>query len=133
MTDAPRITVLIIDDNPVDRQTYRRFLEEASPAYLVHEARDGRSGLDAVDLLQPDCVLLDLKLTDQSGYEVLDRLAGEGSLRRIPVVMLSGLTMKALADGARSLGAHSYLIKGRFDKKELDNTVRAALACERGQ
>lgn len=126
MTTA--LTVLIIDDNPVDRQIYRRMLEAASSDYRLHEAEDGATGISAAQSLHPDCVLLDLKLTDQSGFEVLLALVREPEKPAMPVVMLSGATQKVLADGACDLGAHSYLIKGQIESGELDRTIREAVA-----
>ncbi len=61
------LSVLLIDDSPADRLIYRRFLEQSSTGYLVHEAEDGASGLEAAARLQPDCFLLDLRLSGESG------------------------------------------------------------------
>ena len=65
------LRVLLSDDSPTDRQIYRRFLEQSATEYLVHEANDGATGLEAAARLQPDCILLDLRLSGESGYEVL--------------------------------------------------------------
>ena len=129
MTKTDSITVLIIDDNPVDRMTYRRYLENTSSKYIVHEAEDGTKGIESADFLQPDCVLLDLRLADQSGFEVLIALVGENAATpHIPVIMMSGTTAPSLVDGALSFGAYSYLLKGRFGQDILDETIQAAIA-----
>lgn len=121
------VNILLIDDSPEDRQIYRRFLEQSSMDYVVHEAEDGASGLEAAARLQPDCILLDLRLGEESGYEVLFALKDQDCLRRIPVIMLTGADWTALEAGARSLGAISYLVKGKIDASGLDCAIRSAL------
>ena len=127
MTDR-KVKVLIIDDSEVDRYTYSRYLLQASPDYEVHEAEDGDTGLALAETLDPDCVLLDLRLKERSGYEVLRELVGEGAPPRRAVVMVTVLTWDALQKGARSLGAAGFLIKGRTDPAGLDKAVRQAIA-----
>jgi DNA-binding NarL/FixJ family response regulator len=128
------ISVLLIDDNPIDREVHRRFLEQSSTDYVVHEAEDGASGIDAAARLQPDCVVLDLKLSDQSGFEVLIRLVGEEPSPKMPVIMLTTSVSNLLADGALSFGAQHYLIKGRFQPDQLDQAIKEAIAqCKKTQ
>lgn len=127
MPDEKRTKVLIIDDNEVDRYTYRRYLEQASSEYEVHEAEDGRTGLMLAETVDPDCVLLDLRLHNQSGYEVLRELVGDDAPPKRPVIMLTVLAWDALQQGARSLGATGYLVKGRTDAAALDKAIRQAI------
>jgi DNA-binding NarL/FixJ family response regulator len=122
------LKVLLIDDNPIDRENHRRFLEQCSTDYVVHEAVDGASGIKAAARLHPDCVVLDLKLPDQSGFEVLVQLVGEEPPPKMPVVMLTTSVSNLLADGALSFGAQSYLLKGRFQPDQLDQAIRQAIA-----
>src|SRR5690349_8006980 len=67
-------TVLIVDDHPSFRASARRMLE-ADGYEVVGEAADGRSALDAVRQLQPEVVLLDIRLPDVDGFQVAKRLA----------------------------------------------------------
>lgn len=122
-----RIKVLIIDDSEVDRYTFRRHLQQTSPDYELHEAADGKTGLDVAAAIQPDCVLLDLKLQEQSGYEVLYQLVGMESPPKLPVLMLSALGGDALKRGAEMLNASGYLVKNRTDAAALDRAIREAM------
>lgn len=119
--------VLIIDDSETDRYLYRRYLEQLSPEYEVHEAKDGPTGVALAEALQPDCVLLDLRLEGQSGYEVLRELVGDEGPPKRPVIMLSALMWEALQHGARSLGASHYLVKGQTNAAKLDKAIREAI------
>lgn len=127
MSEPNRIVMLIIDDNQVDRHTYRRYLEHASAEYEVHEAEDAKSGLDLVRQLRPNCVLLDLRLNQDSGFEILSELAQPQSQPQLPVIMLTAASWKPLEQGALSLGAYAYLVKGRTDADTLDRTIREAI------
>ncbi len=119
--------VLIIDDNEVDRYLFRHFLEQRPSEYEVHEAEDGERGLVLVEQINPDCVLLDLRLRSQSGYEVLREIVGDEPPPKRPVIMLSELGWTAFAKGAKSLGAYTYLIKSKTDADLLTRTIREAI------
>lgn len=120
--------VLIIDDNEVDRYLYRRFLEQRPAEYEVHEAEDGERGLVLVEQIDPDCILLDLRLRSESGYEVLRAIVGDEPPPKRPVIMLSELGWTAFARGARSLGAYTYLVKSKTDATLLTQTIREAIS-----
>ena len=120
--------VLIIDDSDTDRFLYRHYLEKNAHSYEVHEAADGEAGLRLVDTLNPDCILLDLNLLEQSGYEVLGRLVGLERPPKRSVIILTGLGQDILMDGALSLGATDFLLKGQADAAALDAAIQKALA-----
>src|SRR5262245_66201698 len=61
-------TVLIVDDHPSFRASARAMLE-SDGFFVVGEAEDGASALEAVDLLHPDVVVLDVQLPDMSRSE----------------------------------------------------------------
>ncbi|OQW32293.1 MAG: hypothetical protein A4E19_19900 [Nitrospira sp. SG-bin1] len=122
------VNVLLIDDSSEDRHIYRRFLERLPTNYVVHEAKDGASGVEAAARLEPDCIILDLKLPDQSGFEVLVQLVGEDPPPKIPVIMLTSSVSDTLSKGALWFGAQQYLIKGRFEAEQLDQAIRDAVA-----
>jgi PleD family two-component response regulator len=124
--------VLIIDDNAADRSAYRSFLEPFG-SYLVHEAEDGEMGLAMARQLLPNCILLGLKLKDQSGLEVLAKLMDKTSTSAIPVIMISTGIAKVVVDAALSFGASHFLIKGKFDATALDAAIRASVATSTSQ
>jgi two-component system sensor histidine kinase/response regulator len=133
MSERNRIVLLIIDDNQVDRHIYRRYLEHASAEYEVHEAEDAKSGLDLARQLRPNCVLLDLRLNQESGFEILSELAQPQSQPRLPVIILTAAAWKPLEQGAMSLGAHANLVNGRTDADTLDRTIREAIDFHSGR
>jgi two-component system, sporulation sensor kinase E len=128
MTPSPPPKILIIDDSETDRYLYRRYLGLSTLSYDVHEAHDKASGLALADELDPDCILLDLKLADhESGYEVLQELVGENRPPKRRVIILTVLSLRSLREGALSLGASDFLVKGETDAAALDLAIRQAL------
>ncbi|MEP6476269.1 MAG: response regulator transcription factor [Actinomycetota bacterium] len=69
-----RPTVLIVDDHEAFRTSARALLE-ADGFDVIGEAADGREAVEAVALLRPDVVLLDIQLPDEDGLAVAERLA----------------------------------------------------------
>lgn len=121
------MTILIIDDDSANRSAYRHFLE-TSGGYVIFEAEDGTMGLDMAQHLRPNCILLGLKLKDQSGLEVLVKLMEEASTSTIPVIMISTGITKVVVDAALSFGASHFLIKGKFDATALNAAIRESVA-----
>jgi DNA-binding NarL/FixJ family response regulator len=80
-----RKTILIVDDHPSFRASARRMLE-ADGYDVVGEAADGTSAIDAVRELQPDVVLLDIRLPDVEGFQVAEQLAANGAT---PAIVLT--------------------------------------------
>ncbi|MBT9582054.1 response regulator [bacterium] len=110
--DGPRIhqnfhrTVLIVDDEPSIRRFLRHLLEQEG--YDVLEAGSGQEALTRCQREQPDLVLLDLRLPDMTGFEILSELKRNEETTEIPVVILS--IVQDREEGFR-LGASDYLTK----------------------
>jgi len=114
-----RKTVLIVDDHDGFRESATALLEAEGFA-VVGEAADGAAALAAVERLQPDVVLLDVRLPDIDGFVVAERLA------RVPdpptVVLIS--SREAAAYGSRLQRAPA---RGFLAKRELSGAALAAL------
>jgi DNA-binding response OmpR family regulator len=104
---APRI--LICDDNEVGRALLRRLLMRRG--YLVEEAADGSSAIAAIEESAPDMVLLDLRLPDLDGAEVLRQLRCEHNATELPIIMVSAEDDGEVVAGCLSLGASDYVAK----------------------
>ncbi len=119
-------TILIIDDE-VSLVSSLTFALEAE-GYKVGGAATGESGLQAVTDLHPDLVLLDLRLPDRSGLEVLEAMPRESGEPQVIMISAHGDTRAAVK--AVKMGAADYLTKP-FDLDDLLHTIHTAL--ERGR
>jgi CheY-like chemotaxis protein len=108
---APRQRrVLVVDDDYHVRPTLARLLQRGG--FHVTEAADGRTGLELIERHPPDLVLLDIRMPDIDGYEVLRRLKLNPLHQHIPVVILTASDLgKSAQQRALALGAVRYLEK----------------------
>jgi DNA-binding NarL/FixJ family response regulator len=116
--------VLVVDDDANFRGLVRTLLERA--AFRVEEAADGEETLAAVERELPRLVLLDVRLSETSGYEVYRELR-ERCGNTFPVIFVSGERTDALDRSAGLLlGADDYVVKP-FDPGELITRVQRSL------
>jgi len=111
-----RPRVLVVDDNPVDREAARRLLGRG---YRVIEAADGDEGLARCAAERPGCVLLDHDLPGTKGVDLIPRFARFGC----PVILLTGLDEPPLDRAALEHGAQYYLTKSELTPALLRRTI----------
>ena len=118
------VQVLIVDDNPVDREIYQRFLM-AHPQYACSflETELGMQGLALCRTAHPDCVLLDYQLPDLDGLEFLAQLADEQGVTSIPVIMLTGRGSEIVVAEAMRSGAADYIPKEAVSRESLERAL----------
>jgi DNA-binding NarL/FixJ family response regulator len=114
-----RKTVLIVDDHDGFRESATALLEAEGFA-VVGEAADGAAALAAVERLQPDVVLLDVRLPDIDGFVVAERLACVPDPPR--VVLISSREAAAYSSRLQQTPARGFLAK-----RELSGAALAAL------
>ncbi len=98
--------VLVIDDDPAQRDLMSRFL--AREGFGARTAPDGPSGIALARTLKPKAILLDVMMPGMDGWSVLSALKADPELDRIPVVMVTFASERSLAT---SLGAADYVAK----------------------
>jgi two-component system nitrogen regulation response regulator GlnG len=116
-------TLLLIDDDPdLLRDQVRQVFP--APAHRVKIAHTGTEGLEHAAAVRPDVVLLDLRLPDQSGLDVLKQLRQIDA--RIPVVLVTVARSADSAIEAMRQGAYDYLLKP-LDLQKLDRVIGEAV------
>ena len=101
--------VLVIDDDPVQCMLVREALEHAG--FNSDEANGGVQGLEKIESLQPDLVILDVMMPDLDGFTVCSRLRLDSQTVRLPVLMTTGLDDIASIERAFEVGASDFLTK----------------------
>ena len=120
-------SVLIADDHPLFREAIARVIAGRADLELVAEASDGRAALERIRELEPDVAVIDVRMPELDGSDVLLALRKEG-LRTNVVFLSAFLDAKTVYD-AVAAGAHAYLSK----EAETDEIVTAILAAARGE
>jgi len=128
MESASTCTVLLVEDDPEQLAFWSNALRNCSSHYAVLEAAGGQEGLDLFRQQKVDCVLLDLDLSDSSGFQSLLDLIPDRRRPEIAVLILSRLWNPTLADMALQNGAHAYLIKQHTSVDALDEAIKNAIS-----
>lgn len=110
--------VLYIDDNPDNILLVQRLLKRARPDVQLHTAMTGGDGLRAATDLEPALILLDNRLPNTSGEQILRQLAFTPATAAIPVVILSGDSNQVTVNELLAAGAAEFLTKP-FDIHQL--------------
>jgi phosphoserine phosphatase RsbU/P len=117
--------LLVVDDNDDNRYTLTRRLAREGYVNLT-TANDGKQALELMQARKFDLVLLDIMMPELNGYQVLERLKANASLRDVPVIMISALEEMDSVIRCVELGAEDYLPKP-FDATMLRARVGATL------
>jgi DNA-binding NarL/FixJ family response regulator len=114
-------TVLIVDDHPSFRASARRMLE-ADGYEVVGEAPDGTSAIAAARELQPDVVLLDVRLPDLDGFQVAEQMAANGAA---PAIVLTSSRDRSDFDYEIDAGpAQGFIPKSELSAEAITLLVR---------
>ena len=123
MTSPTRI--LIIDDDELDRMAARRALSRASFTIEVVEASTGEEGLALYATQAFDAVLLDYRLPDIDGLDVLSRMRASEH-KQAAVIVLSRQEDERLAELCIDAGAQDFLLKDEISERRLTRAIRQA-------
>jgi DNA-binding NarL/FixJ family response regulator len=118
-------TVLIVDDQPLQRMGFRMLLESSPETSVVGEAAHGAEAVRLTAELRPDVVLMDIRMPGMDGIEATRRIVAAGDRSR--VLVLTTFDLDEYAYGALRAGASGFLLKdARPD--ELLSGIRAVAA-----
>ena len=116
--------IVIVEDEAAIRNGMGNILKKLNPAYeLVGKASNGIEGLEMIRKEKPDLVILDIRMPDMDGLEMLKVLRGENNGCR--AVVLTAYSDFDYAKTAIELGIENYLLKP-VKLKELEETLKLA-------
>jgi DNA-binding NarL/FixJ family response regulator len=126
---AEKIRVLVVDDHKVVRVGLRAMISHEPDMEVVGEASDGPSALAAHAELKPDVTLMDLRLPDIGGAELITQLRKGDPAAKF--IILTSYDAEEDVFRAISAGAHGYLLKGTFPEGILEQAIRTVHAGRR--
>ena len=103
------IRIVIADDHPVVRKGLVEFLNDEEEMEVVAQCADGTSALAATRRLKPDILILDLRMPDMNGLDVVRQLTED--LRTVPVLLLAGNISDAEVVEAMRIGVKGIVLK----------------------
>ena len=101
--------LLVVDDNEMNRDLLSRRLRQQG--HTVSVAENGRQALEKIAAEELDLVMLDIMMPELDGYQVLEKLRADGTLERLPVIMISAVTEIESVVRCIEMGATDYLPK----------------------
>lgn len=125
MNESRTIRVMLVDDHAVVRNGLRSFLQVHKDLDLVGEAENGAEAVRLAQQLQPDVVLMDLKMPEMDGVAATRELRSR--FPKMRVLVLTSFAEDNMVQGALQAGATGYLLKN-VTGQELANAIRAAHA-----
>ena len=105
----PNGSILIIDDQPTNLQMLGTVLRHTN--YEIVFASSGKAGLKKIYNDHPDLILLDIRMPEMDGWQVIDELKSNRSTKDIPVIFLSGMTEEDDVNRCFEKGAVDYIAK----------------------
>lgn len=120
-------SILIADDNPANLQVLSKLLEQSG--FQVFVAKNGTSVCDKAVLIQPDIILLDVRMPGIDGFEVCKRLKQESNTKNIPVIFLSALDQTSDKVTGFQVGGADYITKP-FHREEVLARIQHQLSIQ---
>ncbi|HMB43800.1 MAG TPA: response regulator, partial [Luteimonas sp.] len=119
----PRVKrLLVVEDDAVERMSIEELIRHDDVE--IATVGSGAEAIEALSKSQYDCVVLDLRLPDMSGFDLLDRIQDIPSLRDLPIVVFTGKDLSAAESDRLKRVAKSVVIKGvESPERLLDETA----------
>jgi len=118
---VPPLRILHVEDDPDDAFFLVRALKGALPECEIHLEKNGEGAIEYLRQAaskgelrpnpKPDLIILDLKLTGMSGFEVLSHIRQQEAHKLLPIIILSGSSLKEDQTKAGELGASEFVVK----------------------
>lgn len=121
--------ILVVEDNMDNYELVRFILERAG--YDVFLAMNGRDGVAAARLQQPDLILMDLGMPEMDGWRAAEKLKAEDTTKSIPLYALTAYTLPGERKRALEAGCDGYVSKPIHMNgflKLIDGAIRKKLA-----
>jgi len=117
-----RKRLLVVEDNPLEQVSISELLGHDD--IDIETVETGKHAIERLHEEPADCVVLDLRLPDMSGFEVLEKIRDDGALSNIPVVVFTGRELSPEEDARLHTMARSVVVKGvESPERLLDETA----------
>ena len=120
-------TVLVVDDQPLIRQAIIDILAGEAGIEVVGDARDGRAAVTAARALQPDVVIMDIRMPDLDGIGATAEICGDADLADTRILILTTFEEDEYLIAALRAGASGFIGKGA-EPDEIVHAIRAVHA-----
>lgn len=118
--------IAIIEDDQAISQMYR--LKFAAEGYTVETAGNGKLGLELVEKMRPDIILLDIMMPEMNGDEMLEKLRATDWGKDIKVIILTNVGQEEAPESVKHAGVRKFIVKAEMTPRQVAEMVKAELA-----
>jgi DNA-binding NarL/FixJ family response regulator len=116
---------LIVEDNPLFRQTILDILSAQFPSMVLEEAADGKTALERIDDALPDLIFMDIKMPGENGLHLTEHIKRKHP--EVVVVILTSYDWPEYREAAYKFGANYFIMKGSSSNKEIVELIESIL------
>ena len=117
--------IAIIEDDQAISQMYR-FKFEAE-GYTVQTAENGKLGLELVENMKPDIILLDLMMPEMRGDQMLEKMRSTTWGKNIKVIILTNMGEQEIPENVKNLGVSGVILKADMTPRQVAELVKKQL------
>jgi len=117
---------LIVEDNPLFRQTILEILKNQFPSMILEEAPDGKTAFQKIEDAVPDLVFMDIKLPGENGLHLTEHIKKKHP--QVVVAMLTSYDWPEYREAAFKYGADYFIMKGSSTNKEIVDLIKSIFA-----
>lgn len=117
--------IAIIEDDQAISQMYR--LKFEAEGYEVDTAENGKLGLELVEKMKPNIILLDLMMPEMTGGEMLKKLRATSWGKNIKVIILTNMGEQEIPDDVKSLGVSAVILKADMTPRQVAELIKKNL------
>ena len=129
-SSKPTLKVAIIEDDQAISQMYRFKFEAEN--YLVNTAENGRLGLELIEQMRPDIILLDIMMPEMTGDEMLERLRQQPWGKDIRVIILTNKGEQEIPESIKALNVSAVVLKSDMTPRQVAELVKKQLETPKG-
>jgi DNA-binding NarL/FixJ family response regulator len=116
------VRVLIVEENLLFREAYRRELLRHFPFISIQEAKDGGEAMEKIQRMTPSLIFMDIGLPGLNGLQLTRRI--KEAFPNIRIAMLTGYDFPEYRRTASQYGADRYFLKDSIDWKEVEEFIQ---------
>lgn len=120
------VSITVVEDDTPIREMYEFKLR--AEGYNVSTAADGLQGLEVIEKVRPDLILLDIKMPHLPGHEVLRQIRATEWGAGIKVIILTNISRSEASADFRFLGVSRYIVKLHYTPAQVIEIIKEVLA-----